>query len=191
MPSWRVAAAFLLGTFVLFLAALFVVFDNPTVSVSSSDYGTVGPVGDVDCTIAPWDARLNDNRSGPGGEHRAAFSHEVASECYSENTTRFNISASEASQLRSRDAMATREVTTRECQRDPGNPECARKWLGEQRKMRRLELRCAVVGELWGLWRAGSLGRASSVVVKDGSAACESQKPRLSGVCGVRRSQGQ
>jgi hypothetical protein len=39
-------------------------------------------------------------------------------------TTRFNISASEASQLRSRDAMATREVTSRECRMDATNPTC-------------------------------------------------------------------
>src|SRR5688572_5351890 len=39
-------------------------------------------------------------------------------------TTRFNISASEASQLRSRDAMATRDVTSRECRLDATNPTC-------------------------------------------------------------------
>ena len=74
----------------LLLVGLFLWFDNPTVNVSASDLGDSGPAGEVGCSIAPWDAGLNDNRDGPGGEHSEAYFNEVAAECYSANTTRFN-----------------------------------------------------------------------------------------------------
>ena len=74
----------------LLFVGLFLWFDNPTVNVSTSDLGDSGPAGEVGCSIAPWDAGLNDNRDGPGGEHAGTYSNEVAAECYSANTTRFN-----------------------------------------------------------------------------------------------------
>ena len=74
----------------LVLVGLFLWFDNPTVNVSAADLGESGPSGEVDCSIAPWDAGLNDNRDGPGGEHSRTYVDEVAAECYSANTTRFN-----------------------------------------------------------------------------------------------------
>jgi VWFA-related protein len=40
-------------------------------------------------------------------------------------SSRFNISASEAAQLKSRDGMATREIINRECRFDPWNPSCS------------------------------------------------------------------
>lgn len=67
----------------------FLCLDNPTVSVRASDVGDRGPAGEVDCAIAPWDAGLNDNRDGPGGEHSRPYSEEVAAACYSASTLRF------------------------------------------------------------------------------------------------------
>jgi hypothetical protein len=72
------------------LVGLFLWFDNPTVSASASDLGESGPAGEVVCSIAPWDAGLNDNRDGPGGEHSEAYFDEVAAECYAASTRRFN-----------------------------------------------------------------------------------------------------
>jgi hypothetical protein len=40
-------------------------------------------------------------------------------------SSKFNISASEASQLKSRDGVATREIIGRECKFDPFNPSCS------------------------------------------------------------------
>ncbi len=74
---------------VLLPVAMFLWFDNPAVDVRASDVGGDEPAGKVGCSIAPWDAGLNDNRAGPGGEHSSAYSHEVAAECYSANMTRF------------------------------------------------------------------------------------------------------
>lgn len=79
-----------LGACLLLLVGVFLWFDNTTVSVSASDIGDSGPAGEVGCSIAPWDAGLNGNREGPGGEHSAAYFNEVAAECYSANTMRFN-----------------------------------------------------------------------------------------------------
>jgi hypothetical protein len=82
--------ACLLGACLLLLLALFLWFDNPTVNVSASDLDGSGPAGEVGCSIAPWDAGLNDNRDGPGGEHSGTYFDEVAADCYPANTTRFN-----------------------------------------------------------------------------------------------------
>lgn len=68
-------------------------FDNPTVNVSASDIGDSSPAGAVGCSIAPWDAGLNDNREGPGGHHSHPYSDEVAADCYAANKTRFNTAA--------------------------------------------------------------------------------------------------
>lgn len=73
----------------LLCASLALWVDNPTVSVAASDLGDRGPAGEVVCSIAPWDAGLNDNDQGPGGEHSGAFFDEVAADCYSSNTFRF------------------------------------------------------------------------------------------------------
>ena len=89
MKSRRTSTVCLLGACLLLLLGLFLWFDNPTVNVSASDIGDSGPAGEVGCSIAPWDAGLNDNRDGPGGEHSGPYSEEVAAECYSANTTRF------------------------------------------------------------------------------------------------------
>lgn len=90
MQSGRILRACILGAGLFLLVGLFLWFDNPTVNVSASDVGRSGPAGEVACSIAPWDAGLNDNRDGPGGEHSEAYFNEVAAECYSANTTRFN-----------------------------------------------------------------------------------------------------
>lgn len=90
MQSRRISTACLLGACLLLVVGLFLWFDNPTVNVTAADLGDRGPAGEVGCSIAPWDAGLNDNRDGPGGEHSDAYVDEVAAECYSENTTRFN-----------------------------------------------------------------------------------------------------
>ncbi len=76
---------------VLLLAGVFLWYDNPTVNVSASDsdFGESGPAGEVGCSIAPYDAGLNDNRDGPGGMHSDAYFNEMAAECYSANTTRY------------------------------------------------------------------------------------------------------
>lgn len=74
----------------LLLVGVFLWFDNPTVDVGASDLGSRGPAGDVGCSIAPWDAGLNGNRDGPGGEHSDSYSDEVAAECYAASTTRFH-----------------------------------------------------------------------------------------------------
>lgn len=90
MQSRHISMAYLLGACLLLLVGLFLWFDNPTVTVSASDLGDSGPAGEAGCSIAPWDAGLNDNRDGPGGEHSGTYFDEVAAECYSANTTRFN-----------------------------------------------------------------------------------------------------
>ncbi len=90
MQSRRISRACLLGACLLLLVGLFLWFDNPTVNVSASDLSDGGPAGEVGCSIAPWDAGLNDNRDGPGGEHPRTYFDEVAAECYSANTTRFS-----------------------------------------------------------------------------------------------------
>lgn len=90
MQSRRISMACFLAACLLLLVGVFLWFDNTTVSVNASDVGDSGPAGEVGCSIAPWDAGLNGNRNGPGGEHSAAYFDEVASECYSANTTRFN-----------------------------------------------------------------------------------------------------
>ena len=90
MQSRRISMACLLAACFLLLGALFLWFDNPTVNVSASDIGESGPAGEVGCSLAPWDAGLNDNRDGPGGEHSGTYFDAVAAECYSANTTRFN-----------------------------------------------------------------------------------------------------
>jgi hypothetical protein len=90
MQSRRTSIACALGACLLLVLGLVLWHDNPTVNVSASDFGDSGPAGEVACSIAPWDAGLNDNLSGPGGEHPGAYIDEVAAECYAANTTRFN-----------------------------------------------------------------------------------------------------
>lgn len=94
MHSRPTSTVCLLGAALLLTVGLSLWFDNPTVNVSASDLGESGPAGEVGCSIAPWDAGLNDNRDGPGGEHSGPFSEEVATECYSANRTRFNAAVS-------------------------------------------------------------------------------------------------
>ena len=86
------STACLVGACLLLVIGLFLWFDNPTVNVSASDDldGGGSPAGDVGCNIAPWDAGLNKNDDGPGGEHTRPYRDEVAAECYSANTTRFD-----------------------------------------------------------------------------------------------------
>jgi hypothetical protein len=90
MQSRRTSIACAFGACLLLVLGLVLWHDNPTVNVSASDLGDSGPAGEVACSIAPWDAGLNDNRHGPGGEHSGAYFDEVAAECYAANTTRFN-----------------------------------------------------------------------------------------------------
>ena len=90
MRSRRATTPCLLVACLLVLVGVFLWFDNPTVDVSASDLGSRGPAGDVGCSIAPWDAGLNDNRDGPGGEHSDAYADEVAADCYSASTGRFH-----------------------------------------------------------------------------------------------------
>jgi hypothetical protein len=88
-PPRTVAACLLAG--LLFLAiSLFLWLDNATVDVSSTDLGPHGPAGEVGCVFAPWDAGINGNHDGPGGEHSSAYYDEVRSECADANTTRFD-----------------------------------------------------------------------------------------------------
>lgn len=79
-----------LGAFLSLATGLVLWHDNPTVDVAASDEG-IEPAGEVPCPIAPWDAALNDNDDGPGGEHTEAFYEEVADECYAENIRRFDV----------------------------------------------------------------------------------------------------
>lgn len=89
MQSRRTATVCLAGACLLLIVGLLLWFDNPTVNVSASDLGDSGPAGEVGCSIAPWDAGLNDNRDGPGGEHSGPYSDEVAADCYAANKTKF------------------------------------------------------------------------------------------------------
>lgn len=89
MQSRRIPAALLLGAGLSFLVGIVLWFDNPTVDITASDINGLGPAGETECTIAPWDAGLNDNRDGPGGEHTNVYHDEVAAACYTANTTRF------------------------------------------------------------------------------------------------------
>lgn len=89
MTSRRVAALCLAAACVLLAFALFMAFDNTAVDVGASDLGDKGPAGDVGCVVAPWDAVLNSNSEGPGGEHSQPYFEEVASDCYAANKTRF------------------------------------------------------------------------------------------------------
>ncbi len=79
-----------LGAFLSLATGLVLWHDNPAVDVAASDEG-IEPAGEVPCPIAPWDAALNDNDDGPGGEHTEAFYEEVADECYAENIRRFDV----------------------------------------------------------------------------------------------------
>lgn len=81
---------YLQGAFLLLPNGFFLWFDNPTVNIGASDIGESRPAGKVDCSIAGWDAGLNHNRDGPGGEHSGTYFNEVAAECYSANKTRFD-----------------------------------------------------------------------------------------------------
>lgn len=87
------ASALFLAGVVAWVVACALWFDNPTVSVNASDIDDSGSSGDVECSIAPWDAGLNGNDNGPGGEHLPAFHDEVATECYAANIERFRASA--------------------------------------------------------------------------------------------------
>ncbi len=89
MTSRRVAALCLAAACVSLAFALFMAFDNTAVDVSASDLGDEGPAGVVGCVVAPWDAVLNSNSEGPGGEHSQPYFQEVASDCYAANKTRF------------------------------------------------------------------------------------------------------
>lgn len=90
MQSRLTSTVCLLVACLLLALGSFLWLDNTTVKVSASDLGDRGSAGEIGCSIAPWDAGLNDNRAGPGGEHSAAFVNEVAADCYSANMTRFN-----------------------------------------------------------------------------------------------------
>jgi hypothetical protein len=90
MQSGRTATACVVGACLLLIGALLLWFDNSTVSVSAPDLGDRRSAGEVGCSIAPWDAGLNGNRDGPGGEHSHPFSDEVAADCYAANMTRFH-----------------------------------------------------------------------------------------------------
>lgn len=90
VPSRRLALACLAVACLLLLGGVLLVLDNPAVTVSASDVEDSGPAGEVVCSIAPWDAGLNDNRDGPGGEHSPTYSREVADQCYAANMTRFD-----------------------------------------------------------------------------------------------------
>ncbi len=68
-------------------------FDNTRVDVRASDFDDQGPAGDVGCVVAPWDAVLNSNSEGPGGEHTRPYFKEVASDCYAANRTQFTTAA--------------------------------------------------------------------------------------------------
>lgn len=96
MQSGRTATVCLVGACLLLIVGLFVWFDNPTVDVSATDLGAGGPAGEVGCSIAPWDAILNHNRDGPGGEHSHPYSDEVAADCYAANMTRFDAAVGSA-----------------------------------------------------------------------------------------------
>ena len=72
-----------------FLAASVLLFANLGVQANASDFGDSAPGGEVGCSIAPWDAGLNGNDQGPGGEHTRAYFEEVGAECYAANMTRF------------------------------------------------------------------------------------------------------
>lgn len=89
MTSRRVAALCLAAACASLAFALFMAFDNTAVDVRASDLGDEGPAGDVGCVVAPWDAVLNSNSEGPGGEHSQPYFKEVASDCYAANKTRF------------------------------------------------------------------------------------------------------
>lgn len=78
-----------MGAGLFLIVGLLLWFDNPTVDVTASDLGDSAPAGEVGCGIAPWDAGLNDNREGPGGEHSGPYFDEVAADCYAANRTRF------------------------------------------------------------------------------------------------------
>lgn len=82
-------AACLLAASIVLVASMFAWFDNPDVNVGARDLDTSGPAGQVGCSIAAWDAGLNHNRNSPGGEHSAAYSEEVATECFAADMTRF------------------------------------------------------------------------------------------------------
>ncbi|HSU35112.1 MAG TPA: hypothetical protein VLJ88_05580 [Propionibacteriaceae bacterium] len=89
MNSHRISVACFMLACLLLVMGFFLWFDNPSVDVVATDYDLSGPAGVVGCSIAPWDAGTNGNRSGPGGEHLGPFYDEVASECYSANMTRY------------------------------------------------------------------------------------------------------
>ena len=89
MHPRRISTVCLVAACSLVLLGLFLLLANPTVDISASDGGS-GPAGNVECGIAPWDAGLNDNRDGPGGEHDRTYFDKVAAKCYSANTRRFN-----------------------------------------------------------------------------------------------------
>ncbi|WP_182380022.1 hypothetical protein [Nocardioides sp. WS12] len=90
MRSRRPAKACLLLACLLLLLAVTLWFDNPAVDVSASDFtGESG--GEVGCSIAPWDAGLNGNDEGPGGEHPHDYFVEVGAACYAANMTRFRV----------------------------------------------------------------------------------------------------
>jgi hypothetical protein len=73
----------------LVLGAGLLASDQPSVEVHAADRSR-GPDGKVQCNIAPYDAGLNDNDSGPGGSDRTfEFTSEVADKCYAANLTRF------------------------------------------------------------------------------------------------------
>ncbi|KRB74017.1 hypothetical protein ASE01_18655 [Nocardioides sp. Root190] len=83
-------ASLFVGAFLALAVGLLLWLDNPTVDITASDLNDEGPAGKVECTIAPWDAALNNNSDGPGGDHAEAFRDEVAEKCYAANSSRSN-----------------------------------------------------------------------------------------------------
>lgn len=90
MNAGRVSAWCGVIAALLFIAGVFLWFNNLSVDVAATDFGLSGPAGSVGCPIAPWDAGMNGNSNGPGGEHLRPFYDEVATECYSKNIARYN-----------------------------------------------------------------------------------------------------
>lgn len=87
----RLALLLLVGALVAFVAAAVLLLDNVRVDVKASD-GTDGqaPGGEVGCTIAPWDAGVNDNDQGPGGEWPREYYEEVGEKCYAASMARYD-----------------------------------------------------------------------------------------------------
>lgn len=67
---------------------------NVEVRVTERDFD--GSSGVVGCVVAPWDAVVNGERGGPGGEHDVAWGQAVGAACARENERRFGAAAASA-----------------------------------------------------------------------------------------------